>query len=87
MPLTLGICKVLLRYPGRRHPHANAFSLEPSFLEEALTPMAHVNAGRPRTVRTPASEDATITAVELEPRRGDNSGCPISGSPKVPNDD
>jgi hypothetical protein len=47
MPFTLGICKVLLRYPGRRHPHANAFSLEPSFLEES--PM---NAGRPRTVWT-----------------------------------
>jgi hypothetical protein len=74
MPLTFGICKVLLRYPGRRHPHANAFSLEPSFLEESLTPKAHVNAGRPRTVRTPDSEDATIAVVELEPQRGENWG-------------
>jgi hypothetical protein len=34
-----------------------------------VTPTALVNAGRPRTVRTPANEDAKIAAVEREPWR------------------
>jgi hypothetical protein len=85
MPLTLGTCmsracaaarEYTLCYPGRGHPHANAFSLEPSFLEESLTPTAHVNAGRPRTVRTLATQDTTIAAVEREPWRSENSGYP-----------
>jgi hypothetical protein len=35
----------------------------------SVTPTALVNAGRPRTVRTPANEDATIAALEREPWR------------------
>jgi hypothetical protein len=34
----------------------------------SVTPTALVNAGLPRTVRTPANEDAIIVAVEREPR-------------------
>jgi hypothetical protein len=30
----------------------------------SVTPTAHVNAGRPRTVRTPGNEDAMIAVVE-----------------------
>jgi hypothetical protein len=33
----------------------------------SVTPTALVNAGRPRTVRTPANEDAITAAVEREP--------------------
>jgi hypothetical protein len=32
----------------------------------SVTPTAHLNAGRPRTLRTPANEDAIISAVERE---------------------
>jgi len=32
----------------------------------SVTHMAFVNAGHPRTVRTPANEDAIITDVEQE---------------------
>jgi hypothetical protein len=60
-------------YPGRRHPHANAFSLELGFLEVSLTATAHVNAGRPRTVR---AEDTIIAAVEREPWRSENWRSP-----------
>jgi hypothetical protein len=74
MPLTLGACNsqlVLphgkaLRCPGRRHPNANVFRPLVRRLREtgSVTPTAHVNAGRPRTVRTPAKQDVIIAAVE-----------------------
>jgi hypothetical protein len=35
--------------------------------QEVLTPTAHVNAGRPRNLRTPANEDAKISVVKREP--------------------
>jgi hypothetical protein len=60
-----------LRYPGRRHPDANVFRrLEQRFRETgSVTTTALVNSDRPRTVRTPANEDAIIAAVEREPWR------------------
>jgi hypothetical protein len=80
MLLTLGACnsnsragtatrEYALRYPGRRHPNANVFRRLEQRLCEAgsVTPTALVNAGRPRTVRTPANEDVIILAVGREP--------------------
>jgi hypothetical protein len=75
MPLSLGACnspahaaarEYALRYPGRRHPDAGMFRPLEQRLREAgsVTCTAHVNAGRPRTVRTPASEDGIIGAME-----------------------
>jgi hypothetical protein len=60
--LTVGACnsqagtaarECVLRYPGRRHPHANLFRRLEQRLREtgSVTPTALVNAGRPRTVR------------------------------------
>jgi hypothetical protein len=80
MLLSLGACnsragtaarKYALRYPGRRHPDANVFRRLEQCLREtgSVTPTALVNAGRPRTVRTPANEDAILAAVEREPWR------------------
>jgi hypothetical protein len=80
MLLTLGDCnsragtaarEYALRYPGRRHPDGNVFRrLEQHFRETgSVTPTALVNAGRPRTVRTPANKDAIISAVKREPWR------------------
>jgi hypothetical protein len=80
MLLTLGVCnsragtaarEYVLRYPGRRHPDANVFRRLEQRLREtgSVTPTATVNAGRPRTVPTPANEDAIIAAVEREPWR------------------
>jgi hypothetical protein len=57
-----------LRYPGRCYSDANALRRLAQRLHET-THTAHVNAGRPWTVRTPANEDATIAAVEREPWR------------------
>jgi hypothetical protein len=75
MLLTLNACnsragtvarEYALRYPGRRHPNANMFRRLEQRLREtgSVTPAALVNAGRPRTVRTPANEDAITAAVE-----------------------
>jgi hypothetical protein len=75
MLLTLSACnsragtaarEYALRYPGRHHPDANVFRRLEQRLREtgSVTPVALVNAGRPRTVRTPANEDAIIAAVE-----------------------
>jgi hypothetical protein len=80
MLLTLGACnsragtaarEYALRYPGQRHPDANVFRrLEQRLrVTGSVTPTALVNAGRPRTVRTPANEDVIIAAVEGEPWR------------------
>jgi hypothetical protein len=80
MLLTLGACysragtaarEYALRYPGRRHPDANVFRRLEQGLREtgSVTPTALVNAGRPRTVQTPANEDDIITVVEREPWR------------------
>jgi hypothetical protein len=66
---TLGACnsragtaaqEYALRYPGRRHPDTNVFRrLEQRLLETgSVTPTTLVKAGRLRTVRTPANEDA-----------------------------
>jgi hypothetical protein len=80
MLLTLGACnsragtaarECALRYPGRRHPDANVFRRLEQRLRETgrVTSTAHVNADRPRTVRTPANEDTIIAAAEREPWR------------------
>jgi hypothetical protein len=80
MLLTLGACnsragtaarEYALRYPGRRHSDTNVIRrLEQRFRETgSVTPTALVNAGRPRTVRTPANENVIISAVEREPWR------------------
>jgi hypothetical protein len=75
MLLNLGACnsragtaarEYALCYPGRRHPDADVFRrLEQRLYETgSVTPTtALVNAGSPRTVRTPANESAIITAV------------------------
>jgi hypothetical protein len=57
-----------LHYPGRRHTDANVFRRLKQRLRETggVTPMALVNAGRPRTVRTVANENAIIAAVDRE---------------------
>jgi hypothetical protein len=52
--------KYSLRYPGRDHSDANVFRR----LERSVTPTAHVNAGRPQTLRIPANEHVIIAAVE-----------------------
>jgi hypothetical protein len=49
-----------LCYSGRRHPDANVSTIR----EASVRPTAHVDAGSPRTVRTPANEDAIIATVE-----------------------
>jgi hypothetical protein len=80
MLLTLGACnsragtaarEYAIRYTGRRHPDANLFRRLQQRLREtgSVTPTALVNAGRPRTVRTPGNEDLIIAAVEREPWR------------------
>jgi hypothetical protein len=74
MLLTLGACnsragtaarEYALRYSGRRHPNANVFrQLEQRLCETgSVTPTVLVNAGRPRTLRTPANEDAIIATM------------------------
>jgi hypothetical protein len=47
-------------------PDANDFRQFEQRLREtgSVTPTAHVNAGRPQTVRTPANDDAIIAGVE-----------------------
>jgi hypothetical protein len=75
MPLTLGTCNgradAAAREYALRYPNADMFRpLEQRLREtESVTPRAHVNAGRPRTVRTPTSEDAMFAAMEREPWR------------------
>jgi hypothetical protein len=80
MSSTLGACnsragsaarEYALRSIGRRHPDANVFRrLELRLREKgSLIPTALVNAGRPRTVRTPSNEDAVIAAVGRGPWR------------------
>jgi hypothetical protein len=61
-----GLC-----YPGWHRPHANVFQcLEKRFHEAgSVTSVAHVNAGRPWTVRTPTNDGTIIAAVEWEPWR------------------
>jgi hypothetical protein len=73
MLLTPGTCssgdctparEYTLRYRGRhRHPDANVFRLRET---GSVPTAAHLNPGRPRTVRTPANENATITAVRRQ---------------------
>jgi hypothetical protein len=53
----------------------------------SVTPTALVNAGRARTIRTPANEDAKIASVEREPWRTSRDiarelGLPNRGSSK-----
>jgi hypothetical protein len=64
-------------YFDRRHPDANVFRRFLQRLRDtgSVTPTALVNAGRPRTARTPTNEDATTAAVEREPWR---SSCDIA---------
>jgi hypothetical protein len=57
-----GLC-----YLGRRHPDDHMFRRLEQRLRETGTSTALVNAGRPQTVRTPATEDAIIAAVERQP--------------------
>jgi hypothetical protein len=59
-----------LHYPGRRHPDAVSTIGAVSPETESVIATTHVDAGRPRTIRTPAKEDAIIAAVEWEARRG-----------------
>jgi hypothetical protein len=60
-----------LGYPLRRHPETDVFRRLEQRLRErrSATPTAPVSAYRPRTVRTPANEDAIIVAMEREPSR------------------
>jgi hypothetical protein len=56
-----------LRHLGRCHPDANVFQRLEQCLRETdlhITPTALVNAGRPRTVRTPGDEDDVNSTVE-----------------------
>jgi hypothetical protein len=81
MLLTLGACnsrddttawEYALRYPDRRHPDANVFRRLEQRLCETGSVIPHTalaNSGLPRTVRTPANEDAIIAALEREPWR------------------
>jgi hypothetical protein len=57
-----------LSYPGRLHRDVNVFRRLAQHLCEtrSVTPTAPLNAGRPRTVRTPANEDNIIAGVEIE---------------------
>jgi hypothetical protein len=57
-----------MRYPGRRHPDACVFRrLEQRLRKKgSATPTAHVNAGRPWAVGTPANGDASIAIGERE---------------------
>lgn len=59
----------MLRIPGQRNPDTNVFRRLEQRLREAgrVVPTAHMNSGRPRTVRAPANEDAVTAAVEREP--------------------
>jgi non-homologous end joining protein Ku len=54
---------------GRRHPGTNVFQHLEQHLREtgSVKLVALVIASRPRTVRTPSSEDGIIAAVESEP--------------------
>jgi hypothetical protein len=56
----------VLRHPGRRHQDINMFRRLKQRLGDTgcAAPMAHVNAGRQWTLRTPANVDVTTTAVE-----------------------
>lgn len=74
MLLTLGACNTqagtkawafALLFLGRHHPDAGLCGRLEQRLPEIcnVTPMALVNGGRPRTVRTRANEDAIIAAV------------------------
>jgi hypothetical protein len=80
MFLILGTCnsragatarEYALRYPGRRHPDNNVFRQLEQRLHKtgSVTPTALENAGRPRTVRTPANEDVIIAPMEQQPWR------------------
>jgi hypothetical protein len=73
VPVTLGTFKsrpgtaaleYALRYPGRRHPDANAFRRLEQRLSDtgSVTPRANVNVGRPRIVLTPAEGDIVVAA-------------------------
>lgn len=55
-----------IRDPGRRPPDVNMFRSLDQRLHRTgnITPTTHVNVISPRTVQTPASEDATIAAEE-----------------------
>jgi hypothetical protein len=90
MLLTLGACnsragtatrEYALRYAGRRHPDANVFRRLEQRLREtgSVTPTALVSAGRPRTIRTPANEDAITAAVGREPWRSSRDIARESG--------
>jgi hypothetical protein len=57
-----------MRYPERCYPDANAFRRLEWHLRQDVqcNTITLVNPCRPRTVRTPANEDAKIAAVERE---------------------
>jgi hypothetical protein len=59
-----------LHISGRRHPDNNVFCQLQQLLRgtESLIPKAFSNADHPRTVQTPAKEDAVVPGVEWEPR-------------------
>jgi hypothetical protein len=61
--------ELALHYFGLRHPNADVFRRLHQRLRETrnVTCTALVNAGGPRTLRTPADEDAIIAGVEGEP--------------------
>jgi hypothetical protein len=69
MSSTLGTCNsragTFAREHALRHPDAVFWRLERLCETGSITRTTHVNAGRPRTARTPAIEDAA--AVEREP--------------------
>jgi hypothetical protein len=54
---------------GRSHPDANVFRRLEQRLRKtrSATPTAHVNAGRPPSLRIPRNGDAMTAAVEIEP--------------------
>jgi len=57
-----------LHYSGRRQSDSNVFRLFKQRLRETgcVIPTVFENAGRARSVRTPASEDVIIAAVEQQ---------------------
>jgi hypothetical protein len=78
-----------LCYPAQCHPDANVFQQLEQDLSEtgSATPVAHMNAGCPQTVCTPANEDAEIVTgtrameklMQYHTRTGDS---PKQGSSK-----
>jgi hypothetical protein len=65
----------MLHYLGHCHPDVNVFQWLEQHLHEtgSVMPTAHVNAGHPPIVQTPANEKAVIAAVEWEPWRSSHN--------------